>query len=108
MGKQIKFTYKDKKYTLEFNRRSIETMEKQGFSMSSISDKPMSALPQLFAGAFLANHKFEKKETIDDIFKSMRNREQLFSTLVDMYNEPIIALMSEPDDDEGNVDWTAE
>lgn len=108
MAKQIKFTYNDKKYILEFNRKSVETMEKQGFSLSDISGKPMSVLPQLFAGAFLANHKFEKREIIDKIFGSMKNREELFTTLVDMYNEPIVALMAEPENDEGNVEWTAE
>jgi len=108
MAKQIKFKYDGKDYTLEFTRRSIETMEKQGFSMSNISDRPMSALPQLFSGAFMAHHKFEKQEVKDKIFAGLRNREELFSTLVDMYNEPIVALMSEPDDDEGNVEWTTE
>lgn len=106
MAKQIKFNYDGKEYILEFNRKSVEAMEKQGFTLSDISDKPMSVLPNLFAGAFLMHHKFEKREVIDKIFKGIRNREELFSTLVEMYNEPIVALMSEPDDDEGNVEWT--
>lgn len=108
MAKQIKFEFKDKAYTLEFTRKSVETMEKRGFKLSDISDKPMSVLPDLFAGAFLAHHKFEKREVIDEIFSGLRNRDELFSTLVDMYNEPIVALMSEPDDDEGNVTWTVQ
>ncbi len=105
MAKQIQFEINGKKYTLEFTRKSVEIMEKQGFSISEMTDKPMSVLPKLFEGAFLAHHKFEKKEIIDGIFAKMKNREQLFSTLVEMYNEPIVAIMAEPDDDEGNVDW---
>ena len=108
MAKQIKLKHENKEYTLEFNRKSVETMEKQGFSLSEISDKPMSVLPNLFASAFLMHHKFEKREVIDKIFNGVRNREALFSTLVDMYNEPIVALMSEPTDDEGNVEWTVQ
>lgn len=108
MAKQIKFVFKDKEYTLEYTRKSVETMEKRGFKLSDISDKPMSVLPDLFAGAFLAHHKFEKREVIDEIFTGLRNRDELFSTLVDMYNEPIVALMSEPNDDEGNVNWTVQ
>ena len=108
MAKQIKFVFKDKGYTLEYTRKSVETMEKRGFKLSDISDKPMSVLPDLFAGAFLAHHKFEKREVIDEIFTGLRNRDELFSTLVDMYNEPIVALMSEPNDDEGNVNWTVQ
>lgn len=106
MAKQIKFTINEKTYTLEFTRKSVETMEKQGFSIHEVSDKPMSVLPQLFAGAFLAHHKFEKREVINDIFAKMTNRSELFSTLVEMYNEPIIAIMDEPESDEGNVSWT--
>ena len=106
MAKQIKFTINEKQYTLEFTRKTVETMEKQGFSVQNIGDKPMSVLPQLFAGAFLAHHKFEKREVIDGIFDKMKNREELFSTLVEMYNEPLLAIMAEPESDEGNVDWT--
>lgn len=106
MAKQIKFTINEKQYTLEFTRKTVETMEKQGFSVQNIGDKPMSVLPQLFAGAFLAHHKFEKRAVIDGIFAKMKNREELFSTLVEMYNEPLLAIMAEPESDEGNVDWT--
>lgn len=106
MAKQIKFTINEKQYTLEFTRKTVETMEKQGFSVQNIGDKPMSVLPQLFTGAFLAHHKFEKREVIDGIFAKMKNREELFSTLVEMYNEPLLAIMAEPESDEGNVDWT--
>lgn len=106
MAKQIKFKINDKNYTLEYTRKSVETLEKQGFSIQNVTDKPMSVLPQLFAGAFLAHHKFEKREVIDDIFAKMTNREELFSTLVEMYNEPLVSIMAEPEQNEGNVDWT--
>lgn len=106
MAKQIKFTINDKNYTLEYTRKSVEILEKQGFSIQDVTDKPMSVLPQLFAGAFLAHHKFEKREVIDGIFAKMTNREELFSTLVEMYNEPLVSIMAEPEQNEGNVDWT--
>ena len=107
MNKQLKFTYQDKEYCLEFTRRSVETMEKQGFVASDIADKPMTVLPALFAGAFLANHKFVKKDVIEEIFSKMTNKTELIGKLSEMYNEPILALVDEPDDTEGNVDWTA-
>lgn len=107
MAKQIQFKINEKQYTLEFTRKTIEIMEKQGFSIGDVTDKPISVLPQLFRGAFLAHHKFEKTEVIDGIFAKMTDREKLFSTLVEMYNEPIVALMAEPDENEGNVNWTA-
>ncbi len=105
MAKTITFTFEGTNYTLEYTRKSIETMEKQGFVISQVSDKPMSVLPTLFRGAFIAHHKFVKTDVIDKIFAKMTNREELFTTLVEMYNEPIVALMDEPESDEGNIDW---
>ena len=107
MNKQLKFTYQDKEYCLEFTRRSVELMEKQGFVASDITDKPMTVLPALFAGSFLANHKFVKREVIDEIFSKMTNKTELIGKLSEMYNEPILALVDEPEDAEGNIEWTA-
>ena len=108
MAKQIRFEYKGQEYILEFTRKSIETMERQGFVASDIVEKPMTTLPALFAGAFLAHHRNVKKELIDEIFSKMTNKEELIRKLAEMYNEPIMALMDEPDsNDEGNVKWEA-
>lgn len=107
MSKQLNFTYKGKDYCLEYTRRSVELMEKNGFVASDISDKPMTTLPALFAGAFLANHRFVKQDIIDEIYSKMTNKAELIGKLAEMYNEPIAALVDEPDENEGNVDWTA-
>ena len=61
----------------------------------------------LFAGAFLANHRFVKQEVIDEIFSKMTNKSELIGKLAEMYNEPIMTLIDEPEDAEGNLDWTA-
>ena len=48
-----------------------------------------------------------KQETIDKIYAAMPNKEDLIGKLAEMYNEPIIALMEEPDNKAGkNVEWT--
>ena len=107
MPKQLNFTYKGKEYTLVFTRRTVETMERRGFVASELTEKPMSCLPDLFAGAFLANHRFVKREVIDDIFDHMTNKQELVGKLAEMYNEPIESLFDEPEENEGNVDWTA-
>ena len=67
----------------------------------------MTTLPALFAGAFLANHRFVKQEVIDDIYSKMTNKGDLIGKLAEMYNEPIMALVDEPEEAEGNLDWTA-
>lgn len=107
MAKQLRFTYKSKEYVLEYTRRSVEQMEKKGFIASEIETKPMTVLPALFAGAFLANHRFEKVEVIEEIFSKMTNKTELIGKLAEMYNEPIMALVDEPAESEGNLDWTA-
>ena len=107
MAKQLKFTYEDKEYTLEFTRRTVTEMEKKGFIASDVEIKPMSTLPAMFEGAFLAHHRFVKKNVIDEIFAKLTNKEELIGKLAEMYNEPIMALIEEPEADEGNVGWTA-
>ena len=106
MSKQLLFTYQDKEYILEYTRKSVEQMEKRGFVASDITTKPMLTLPALFAGAFLANHRYIKPEIVDEIYKKMNNKDGLIEKLAEMYNEPIMALMEEPEEAEGNVDWT--
>ena len=107
MSKQLKFTYQDRDYCLEYTRKSVELMEKNGFVATDIQTKPMTTLPTLFAGAFLANHRFVKQEVIDEIFSKMTNKSDLIGKLAEMYNEPIMTLINEPTEAEGNLDWTA-
>ena len=107
MSKQLEFEHDGKKYTLEFTRRTVSEMEKKGFIASEITDKPMTTLPALFAGAFLANHRFVKKETIEEIFSKLTKKEDLIGKLAEMYNEPIMALVEDPEENKGNISWTA-
>ena len=103
--KSLHITFEGKTYTLEFNRKSVETMERQGFVASDISDKPMTTLPALFAGAFIMHHKFLNKEIIDRMFNKITNKEVFIEKLSEMYNEPLVTLIEEPEEDEGNATW---
>lgn len=107
MSKQLKFTFEDKDYTLEFTRKSVEQMERNGFKINDISEKPMLTLPTLFAGAFIANHPFTRRDVIDRIYTHMTNRQELIGKLAEMYNEPLSTLVDEPEGNEGNLNWTA-
>lgn len=107
MAKQLNFTFEDVEYTLEYTRRTVSEMEKKGFIVAEVESKPMTTLPALFAGAFLAHHRFVKKDVIDRIFEKMKNKESLIGKLAEMYNEPILSLIEEPEENEGNLDWTA-
>lgn len=96
-------------YTLEFTRKTIELMEKNGFVAADMERKPMTLLPALFAGAFLAHHRFVKRDVIDAIYAKLNHKDELISALVEMYNEPLMALLDEPEqeNDEGNLSWKA-
>ena len=107
MAKQLTFTYEDRDYTLEFTRRTVAEMERKGFIASDITEKPMTTLPALFAGAFIAHHRFVKQDVINDIYSKLTHKEELIGKLAEMYNEPILSLVEEPEKDEGNLDWTA-
>lgn len=107
MAKTISFDYKGTKYTLEYTRASVRALENQGFKLSDIEEKPMTTLPTLFAGAFYAHHRFLKQAVIDEIFDIMPDKMGLITKLGEMYNEPLEALIDDPEDNEGNLNWEA-
>lgn len=107
MAKTITLTVDGTKYTLEFTRKTVEQMERQGFNVRDIRTQPVSTLPVLFSGAFLAHHKWVKQETIDGIFAKLPNKDDFLEKLAEMYNEPLEAMLAEPEE-EGNVSWGAD
>lgn len=108
MAKQLHLTYNDTEYTLEYTRRTVQELERQGFVADDIDRKPMTILPQLWSGAFLAHHRWVKEPLRQEIYSKIPHKEELIEKLVELYNEPILALVGEPDEgDEGNVTWTA-
>lgn len=107
MAKQLSITHQGREYILEYTRETVAMMERKGFKASDIQDKPMTTLPELFAGAFLANHRFVKRDIIDAIYERLTQKGELIGRLAEMYNEPIMTLIDDPDEAEGNLNWTA-
>lgn len=108
MSKTIEFSYQGKEYVLKFTRKTVGEMERKGFVLSDLVTKPMSTVLTLFAGAFLANHRYAKQELIEEIYSHFTNKQELVEKLSDMYNEPVETLIEEPEEgSEGNVTWTA-
>ena len=105
---QITFDYNGKHYVLEYTRETVKMMEAAGFNPNDIADKPATRLEQLWAGAFLANHRKVSNTVIQELFKQMKNREALLEKLRDMLAETYASLLPDDDEgDEGNVEWTA-
>lgn len=108
MAKQLTFEYKGKEYTLEYTRESIKQMEREGFVASNIATKPMTTLPQLFAGAFKANHRFDvKQKQIEEMFGLFRNKNALVEKLAEMYADPMETLMDDEVDEGNAIEWDA-
>lgn len=94
-------------YTLEYTRNTVALMEKEGFDVTQVGKKLMTGITELFGGAFKAHHRFVKRDVLDRLYAGMANKEDLIGKLVEMYNEPLIALMDEPAESEENPTWTA-
>ena len=102
--KQITFEFEGKEYTLEFTKNTVRQMERRGFVAEEIATKPMTVIPDFFAGAFLSKHPQLKRDKIDKIYDSLNGKQRLIRALTDMYTETIEALIDEVD--EGNENWT--
>lgn len=107
MSKTITFGYKGKEYTLEFDRKQVERMERMGFSIQDIDQATITRTLQLFHGAFQKHHRNIKPELTEEIFLKLTKRDELVKELAEMYTEPIAALYDEPDEGEETIDWDA-
>ena len=109
MAKELKFTLDGMDYRLTFTRKTVQMMEQNGFRIENVAAMPMTYLPQLFRGAFLANHRFTKTEKIDEMFEHMTNKSELINRLTEMYNDTLITLLNDPEeDDSGKIQWATD
>lgn len=102
MAKEIHFPYGGTEYTLKFTLNSVKVLEQAGFVLEEIETKPTVRVQQLFEGAFIANHRGIKRKTIDDIWNTLKRKDDLVTALVEMYADARNSLV----EDEGNEDWT--
>ena len=108
MNTKIVFEKDNQKYVLEYDRKSIASMERLGFNINEFGDKPMTMLPLAFKGLFIKNHKFVKDDFIDECFNNFKNKEKLIETIGVMLEETYRTLQTNSDEqgnDLGNIDW---
>lgn len=104
MAKQIVIAYKGNDYTLEFNRKTVRRMEESGFVVDT--NKPATMITDLFRGAFQMHHKRIDPNLVEEIWDAQKKKDELLSVLIQMYTEPIAALMDEEADGEDeNPTW---
>lgn len=106
-AKQLFLTHEGKRYTLEFNRDSIRRMERQGFRIDESEGMPMTTVTSLFNGAFIMHHRNIDPKTLDALYDTIPNKEAFVEKLSEMYSDPMLALMSEPEENVGNTTWEA-
>ena len=110
MAKTITFTFEKTAYTLEYTRETVSAMEQNGLTLSdvqNIGDKPINTVMMLFTGAFMAHHRKAAPISglVETICHSIPNTRDLIEALVEMYTEPLDALMDEPEEDKGKTEW---
>ena len=113
MATKITVTYKNDDYILEYSRFTASAIEKQGFVLDELTNKPNIMIPLLVHGAFLKHHRELKQKLIDEIYEHIVNKsgkdneEGFISVLAEMYAETVSTLMGDEPVDEGNAaTWT--
>lgn len=101
----IKFTYGGKQYVLEFTRDSVKEMERRGFVAADVLTKPLTVLPDMFAGAFIANHRFTKRKVINEIFSQIDDKAGLLDSLAEMYSLVIDEFVDELEKKNKGLAW---
>ncbi len=110
MSNPIKFTYSGVNYTLEFTRKSIKLMEKNGLS-PDFQNKMVTSAENLFRGAFFANHKYTNEKLIGEIYENMPRKGDLNTRLAELYSETLTVLYdseaesSEETENENFIHW---
>lgn len=101
MAKQIILKDKDgKEYTLEFNRATVERMQRNGFVLDT--DRLYMCAKDLITGAFRMHHRRMEWPDIEPIWMAQKKRGDLLAALAKMFSEPIMTLMGITDEDEGD------
>ena len=109
MAKKVTVPYNGKKYVLEFTRTTAAMIEKNGFSIDELTEKPNMMVPLLVHGAFVANHRDTKAATINKIYDGLGKKADFVIALCECYNETTTTLTgSAEDDEEKNAGWEVE
>lgn len=108
MAKTIHLKFEGKDYDLEYNRDAVRVLESTGFVADELFTKPVTMLPMLFYGAFMAHHKGIKRKEVERIYDNLQGRSDLIGVLIEMYRDTVSSLMVDDTEDgeEGNATWT--
>ena len=108
-SKKIRVTYKEKDYTLEYTRATVQQMERGGFRLDDLDVMPVTMVMLLVRGAFLAHHPSMKAKNVEEFYYDfVRCKDEFVSRLAEMYSETRDVLFEEKDEDDAkNPNWEA-
>ena len=90
-------------YTLEYNRRTAQLIEKQGFTLDALTSQPNTMIPLLVWGAFYTHNQKMNQDSAVGVYLLQNHKQDLISALADMYADTINTLI-DPDEDTGEGD----
>ena len=109
MAKRLILTDKQgNKYTLEFNRMTVDRMQRSGFVLDT--DRLQMCVTDLVTGAFRMHHRGMEWKEIEKVWKDQTHRDELLKKLVEMFYAPTIDLMGsdEQTGEDENPTWVEE
>ena len=103
MGKEIKVRDKENNtYVLTFTAETVKATEGRGFVLEELDKKPMTMMPLLLEGAFLAKEANRvSPEKVIEIWQNVKDKQGVLQKLIILYNDPIDELFAT----EGNAEW---
>ena len=103
--KQITVRDKDNNsYVLTFTAETVQAIESRGFVLENLDKQPMTMMPHLLEGAFLAKEKSRvTPEKVIEIWQGIKDKKGLLQKLILLYNDPIDEMLVQ----EGNIGWEA-
>ena len=112
MATKITLPYEGAEYVLEFNRKTVQWMESEGFDLEQLKNKVFTMLPLMIVGAFrMHNRKLDQDFILDKVWRAQSHKQQLLSKLSEMYAETFEFLLDEEEEGEeakGNATWAVQ
>lgn len=107
MSRKISFTYEDKDYVLEYDRKSVLKMEDDKINIEEMTEKPFTSMFVLFKYSFYKHNKavFKNDDKIAEILGLLPDKENLMLELTNMLNDTV-AYLGEPEDPKNAIAWT--
>lgn len=103
----IEFDWNGTTYTLEYDRESAQQAESMfDISPSDVFSGKVAIQKGLFAGAFIKHHPKIKASTVEGLWRSMTDKDELYKALVGMYFNTVGSLMEDPEEGKA-ISWKA-